>query len=241
MICIAIKSKNKIKTHFFKSVYGMMILIPLTTFSYISYEQHLHKTEGNEDSIKESFYKKPRQIRIPSSENIVLRLFKKAQTNKEQQLKRHTEKIISAKLIIPKQSKKRHMRGGEKVKHRSFKSKNKINIKEKENKPPTAKNTIQVKLSAYIAHCQEGCTGTTRTGVDVTQSIYYKGYRVIATDPSVIPLNSIVEVRIGGKTFKAIAIDTGGAIVGNKVDLLVVTEHDAINFGKQKGTISIIS
>lgn len=93
MICIAIKSKNKIKTHIFKSVYGMMILIPLTTFSYISYEQHLHKTEGNENSIKESFYKKPRQIRIPSSENIVLRLFKKAQTNKEQQLKRHTEKL----------------------------------------------------------------------------------------------------------------------------------------------------
>ncbi|WP_349909938.1 3D domain-containing protein [Bacillus sp. hwrm1] len=232
-------NKNKIKMNIFKSVYGMMILIPLTTFSYISYEQHLHKTEGNEDLIKESFYKKPRQIRIPSSENIVLRLFKKAQTNKEQQLKKHTEKIISAKLIKPKQSKKRHMRGGEKAKHRVFKSKNKIIIKG--NKPPAAKKTIQVKLSAYIAHCQEGCTGTTRTGVDVTQSIYYKGYRVIATDPSVIPLNSIVEISIGGETFKAIAIDTGGAIVGNKVDLLVATERDAINFGKQNGTISIIS
>ncbi|MEH2977895.1 3D domain-containing protein [Bacillus amyloliquefaciens] len=233
-------NKNKIKEHIFKSVYGMMILIPLATFSYISYEQHLHKTEGNEDSIKESFYKKSGQIRIPSSENIVLRLFKKAQTNKEQQLKRHTEKIISAKLIKPKQSKKRHMRGGEKAKHRVIENKNKI-IKEKENKPPAAKKTVQVKLSAYTAHCQEGCTGTTRTGVDVTQSIYYKGYRVIASDPSVIPLNSIVEVRIGGETFKAIAIDTGGAIVGNKVDLLVATERDAINFGKQSGTISIIS
>lgn len=232
-------NKNKIKTHIFRSVYGMMILIPLTTFSYISYEQHLHKTEGNEDSIKESFYKKPRQIRIPSSENIVLRLFKKAQTKKEQQLKRHVEKVVSAKLIKPKQSKKRHVKGGETAKHNVFKSKNKIN--KKENKLPAEKKTIQVKLSAYIAHCQEGCTGTTRTGVDVTQSIYYKGYRVIATDPSIIPLNSIVEVSIGGKTFKAIAIDTGGAIVGNKVDLLVATERDAINFGKQNGTISIIS
>lgn len=231
--------KNKIKTHVFRSIYGMMILIPLTTFSYISYEQHLHKTEGNEDSIKESFYKKPRQIRIPSSENIVLQLFKKAQTNKEQQLKRHIEKIVSAKLIKPKQSKKRHVKGGETTKHKYFESKNKIN--NEENKQPVVKKTIQVKLSAYIAHCQEGCTGTTRTGVDVTQSIYYKGYRVIATDPSVIPLNSIVEVRIGGRTFKAIAIDTGGAIVGNKVDLLVATERDAVNFGKQSGTISIIS
>lgn len=74
--------KNKIKTNILKSVYGMMILIPLTTFSYIGYEQHLHKTEGNKDLIKESFYKKPRQIRIPSSENIVLRLFKKLKRTK---------------------------------------------------------------------------------------------------------------------------------------------------------------
>ncbi|MFG3444540.1 3D domain-containing protein [Bacillus velezensis] len=233
--------KNKIKKHIFKSVYGMMILIPLTTFSYISYEQHLHKTEGNEDSIKESFYKKPRQIRIPSSENIVLRLFKKAQTDKEQQLKMHTEKITSAKLIKPRQSKKRHMKGGETGKYKVFKNKNKIVNHDKESESPVAKKNIQVKLSAYVAHCKEGCTGITRTGVDVTQSIYYKGYRVIATDPSVIPLNSIVEVKIDGKTFKAIAIDTGGAIVGNKVDLLVATEGDAINFGKQSGVISIIS
>ncbi|MCV2523114.1 3D domain-containing protein [Bacillus velezensis] len=239
MIRINIKNKNKIISYASKTKCAMMILIPLVTFSYISAEQHYLDTGNNKNSIKESFYKKPRQIRIPSSENIVLRLFKKAQTNKEQQLKKHTEKIISAKLIKPKQSKKRHMRGGEKAKHRVFKSKNKIIIKG--NKPPAAKKTIQVKLSAYIAHCQEGCTGTTRTGVDVTQSIYYKGYRVIATDPSVIPLNSIVEISIGGETFKAIAIDTGGAIVGNKVDLLVATERDAINFGKQNGTISIIS
>lgn len=80
--------KNKIKTHIFKSVYGMMILIPLTTFSYISYEQHLHKTEGNEDSIKESVYKKPRQIRIPSSENIVLRLFKKSSNEQRTTIKK---------------------------------------------------------------------------------------------------------------------------------------------------------
>ncbi|MGO5674726.1 3D domain-containing protein [Bacillus subtilis] len=219
----------------------MIILIPLATFSYINFEQHHLDTGNNHNSIKESFYKKPGQISIPSSENIVLRLFKKAQTNKEQQLKRHTEKIISAKLIKPKQSKKRHRKGGETVKHKLFKNKNKIYKHRKENKTPAAKKTIQVKLSAYIAHCQEGCTGTTRTGVDVTQSIYYKGYRVIATDPSVIPLNSIVEVRIGGNTFKAIAIDTGGAIIGNKVDLLVATERDAVNFGKQSGTISIIS
>lgn len=96
------------------------------------------------------------------------------------------------------------MKGGETAKYKYFGSKNKIN--NEENKQPVVKKTIQVKLSAYIAHCQEGCTGTTRTGVDVTQSIYYKGYRVIATDPSVIPLNSIVEVSIGGKRSKQLQL-----------------------------------
>nr|MDH3107015.1 3D domain-containing protein [Bacillus velezensis] len=76
--------------------------------------------------------------------------------------------------------------------------------------------------------------------MSLNQSIT-KGIVLLQPIPSVIPLNSIVEVSIGGKKFKAIAIDTGGAIVGNKVDLLVATERDAINFGKQNGTISIIS
>ena len=53
--------------------------------------------------------------------------------------------------------------------------------------------------------------------------------RTIAVDPEVIPLGS--EVMIDGKVY--IAEDTGGAIKGNKIDLFVGTEADAIQYGVQ--------
>ncbi|RPF51190.1 G5 and 3D domain-containing protein [Aquisalibacillus elongatus] len=82
----------------------------------------------------------------------------------------------------------------------------------------------------YTAFC-DGCTGSTATGVDVSNTIYYNGMRIIAVDPSVIPLDSIVEVKVGNNTFKAIAKDTGGAIKGKKIDILVDSKQEAWNWG----------
>ncbi|MED4854873.1 3D domain-containing protein [Bacillus atrophaeus] len=238
MICIVIKSENKIKTHIFKSVYGMMILIPLTTFSYISYEQHLHKTERNEDSIKESFYRKPKQINIPQPKNLVLNKFAEVVKDQKNNQEKRREDILNAAIIKPKPVKKKSIRkGGEdRNKNKQIKNKNKVMNGESDDV-----RILDIEFSAYVSNCSEGCTGRTKTGVDVTQSIFYKGYRVIATDPSVIPLNTVVLIKVGGSSFKAIASDTGGAIVGYKVDLLVSNKQDAINFGRQHGTVSILN
>ncbi|MGD1413424.1 3D domain-containing protein [Bacillus stercoris] len=216
----------------------MIILIPLATFSYINFEQHHLDTGNNHYSIKESFYGKPKLINIPQHKNLVLDKF--AEIVKEQKTKqeKRREDILNAAIIKPKPVKKKSIRkGGEdRNKNKQIKNKNKIiNIENDDVR------TLDIEFSAYVANCTEGCTGRTKTGVDVTQSIFYKGYRVIATDPSVIPLNSVVLIKVGGSSFKAIAIDTGGAIVGNKVDLLVSNEQDAINFGRQHGTVSIIN
>ncbi|MEK3832671.1 MULTISPECIES: 3D domain-containing protein [Bacillus] len=95
--------------------------------------------------------------------------------------------------------------------------------------------------SAYTAFCSEGCTGITKTGVDVSHSIYYEGARVIAVDPSVIALGSTVEVRLAdGSSFRAKAIDTGGAIKGARLDLLVANEADAVQFGRQSVELRVI-
>ncbi|MBU8785701.1 hypothetical protein KM903_04650 [Bacillus glycinifermentans] len=95
--------------------------------------------------------------------------------------------------------------------------------------------------SAYTAFCSEGCTGITKTGVDVSQSIYYEGARVIAVDPSVIALGSTVEVRLAdGSSFRAKAIDTGGAIKGARLDLLVASESDAVQFGRQSVELRVV-
>ena len=95
--------------------------------------------------------------------------------------------------------------------------------------------------TAYTAFCSEGCTGITKTGVDVSHSIYYEGARVIAVDPSVIALGSTVEVRLAdGSSFRAKAIDTGGAIKGARLDLLVANEADAVQFGRQSVELRVI-
>lgn len=92
----------------------------------------------------------------------------------------------------------------------------------------------------YGADCAD-CSGTTATGIDVSRSIYANGLRVIAVDPRVIPLGSIVRVEYAdGATFKAIAGDTGGAIKGRRIDILVASEDEAYRLGKQTVTVSII-
>lgn len=100
---------------------------------------------------------------------------------------------------------------------------------------------IQVGASFYTARC-EGCSGITRTGYDVRQTIYTpNGLRVIAVDPSVIPLKSIVRVTLeDGSTFKAQALDVGSAIKGDRIDVLVETREEAYRLGRQAATVEII-
>src|SRR5699024_8502909 len=71
-------------------------------------------------------------------------------------------------------------------------------------------NTLTVEATAYSATSMGGITAT---GMDLNEN---PGAKVIAVDPSVIPLGSKVHVEGYGE---AVAGDTGGAIKGNKIDL----------------------
>ncbi|MFC8958290.1 3D domain-containing protein [Bacillus subtilis] len=96
--------------------------------------------------------------------------------------------------------------------------------------------------SAYTADCPEGCSGTTATGIDVAGTIYHAGKRIIAVDPSVIALGSTVEIKqADGTTFEAMSLDTGGAIKGAKIDVLVADEADAVQFGRQSVQVRVIN
>jgi 3D (Asp-Asp-Asp) domain-containing protein len=100
--------------------------------------------------------------------------------------------------------------------------------------------TIQVTATAYTAFCDTGCTGVTATGLDVSNTIMHEGKRIIATDPKVIPLGTNVTLKLAdGKQIEAVAADTGGAIDGHRIDLLVGSKSDAVNFGKQKVEVEI--
>lgn len=128
----------------------------------------------------------------------------------------------------------------------SVKDEVKAQSNEKREKPshkheePSGWQTFEA--TAYTAYCAEGCTGTTATGLDVSHTIYHAGKRIIAVDPSVIALGSTVEVRqADGTTFEAVSQDTGGAIKGVKIDVLVANEADAVQFGRQSVQVRVIN
>lgn len=99
------------------------------------------------------------------------------------------------------------------------------------------KRTVYVTATAYTSFCKEGCIGKTATGVNVRKNVTYNGLRIIAVDPDVIPLHSIVKVYPKDRPpFYAYAMDTGGAIKGHKIDFLISVNNtdEAYNFGVQK-------
>jgi 3D (Asp-Asp-Asp) domain-containing protein len=93
---------------------------------------------------------------------------------------------------------------------------------------------ITVKATAYTASC-EGCSGITKTGINIKEN---PDKKVIAVDPSVIPLGSKVYVEGFGE---AIAADTGSAIKGNRIDVFIPSKQDAIDFGVKKLKVTILN
>lgn len=91
-------------------------------------------------------------------------------------------------------------------------------------------------VSWYGADCK-GCSGQTSTGIWVDKSIYYNGYGVAASDWSVIPPFSIIEVEGYGQY---IVLDKGGAIKGKKLDLLTTSEAKSMEHGRQHLKVKVL-
>ena len=98
-------------------------------------------------------------------------------------------------------------------------------------------SSFVMETTYYVSAC-EGCSGITAAGHDVRGTIYANGYRVVAVDPWVIPLGTVVYVETPYESFYAIAGDTGGNIVGNRLDILVGTHWEAINKGRHYVTVT---
>lgn len=96
--------------------------------------------------------------------------------------------------------------------------------------------TVQVEATAYTARCK-GCSGITRTGLDVRNSTP----AIIAVDPSVIPLKSRVRLWSDGEVIGVFtAEDTGGAIKGHRIDILAATYDEAMAWGRRDVTVEFL-
>lgn len=90
-----------------------------------------------------------------------------------------------------------------------------------------------VEATAYSPY-DAGMSGTTATGINIRNNPTMK---LIAVDPRIIPLGSKVWVEGYGV---AIAGDTGGAIKGHRIDILMPTKNDCFEFGRKTVKIRIL-
>lgn len=116
------------------------------------------------------------------------------------------------------------------------KTKSKSSAQETETNSSTSSSDEEIlymNATAFSAKCT-GCSGVTATGIDLNND---PNLKVIAVDPSVIPLGTKVWVEGYGN---AIAGDTGGAIKGNRIDVHVPTREDANRYGWKKVQVKIL-
>ncbi|WP_265324005.1 cell wall-binding protein EntB [Bacillus mycoides] len=106
------------------------------------------------------------------------------------------------------------------------------------NNTQSAKRELTVVATAYTADPSENGTYggrvLTAMGHDLTED---PNMRIIAVDPKVIPLGSKVWVEGYGE---AIAGDTGSAIKGNRIDVLMGSKSKAMNWGRQTVKVKIL-
>nr|HDU9003513.1 SH3 domain-containing protein [Bacillus cereus] len=125
------------------------------------------------------------------------------------------------------------------------KAREEAKAKEEERAKEASKNNIQsakreltVVATAYTADPSENGTYggrvLTAMGHDLTAN---PNMRIIAVDPKVIPLGSKVWVEGYGE---AIAGDTGSAIKGNRIDVLMGSKSKAMNWGRQTVKVKIL-
>lgn len=96
----------------------------------------------------------------------------------------------------------------------------------------TIKQVLNADLTAYTAGPESTGKAPGHPAYGITASgKYVKDQHTIATDPSVIPLGTKVYIEgIGIRT----AEDTGGAIIGNRIDVYMSDLSAAIQFGVKR-------
>ncbi len=95
--------------------------------------------------------------------------------------------------------------------------------------PTNYRRTLTMSASAYSAE-DPGNTAYTARG-----NLLRRGY--VSVDPDVIPLGT--KLYIEGYGY-AVADDTGGAIVGNRIDLAMDSHGEAINFGRRTVKVYVL-
>jgi 3D (Asp-Asp-Asp) domain-containing protein len=100
-------------------------------------------------------------------------------------------------------------------------------IKDKTDKDKTDESVLSFTATAYCLK------GKTASGVMVRQGI-------IAADPKILPIGSLVKLKAGSYSGTYVVADTGGRVRGRKIDLWLPKCSEAIRFGRRNVKLTVL-
>ena len=185
---------------------------------------------------------KAQEIAKSKEEAKAQEIVKAKEEAKAQEIAKSKEEAKAQEIVKAKEEAKAKeiARAKEEAKAREIeKAKEEAKAKEEsKNNTQSAKRELTVVATAYTADPSENGTYggrvLTAMGLDLTAN---PNMRIIAVDPKVIPLGSKVWVEGYGE---AIAGDTGSAIKGNRIDVLMGSKSTAMNWGRQTVKVKIL-
>nr|WP_266138985.1 cell wall-binding protein EntB [Bacillus wiedmannii]MCX3314693.1 cell wall-binding protein EntB [Bacillus wiedmannii] len=185
---------------------------------------------------------KVQEVVKPKEEVKVQEVVKPKEEEKAQEIAKAKEEEKAQEIAKAKEEAKAQeiARAKEEAKAREIaKAKEEAKAREEsKNNTQAAKRELTVVATAYTADPSENGTYggrvLTAMGHDLTAN---PNMRIIAVDPKVIPLGSKVWVEGYGE---AIAGDTGSAIKGNRIDVLMGSKSKAMNWGRQTVKVKIL-
>lgn len=182
-------------------------------------------TDVVEESVDFAIEKKNDSSLLKGKEKVVSE-GKKGKVERTYSIVKENGKVVSKKLAsekVIKKPKTKVVSVGTKV----------ITANVSRSTEPSSGKEFYVTATAYTPNCA-GCSGISAAGLNLRAN---PDMKVIAVDPNVIPLGTKVWVEGYGN---AVAADTGGAIKGNKIDVLVPTTSKAKSWGRKKVRIKVL-
>ncbi|MDX5971023.1 SH3 domain-containing protein [Bacillus cereus group sp. BfR-BA-00287] len=211
-------------------------------------EAKTQKITKAKETIKPKEEVKVQEVAKPKEEVKVQEVAKPKEEVKVQEVAKPKEEVKVQEVAKPKEEVKvqEEAKAKEEAKAREIakakeeaKAREALKAKEEsKNNAQSAKRELTVVATAYTADPSENGTYggrvLTAMGHDLTAN---PNMRIIAVDPKVIPLGSKVWVEGYGE---AIAGDTGSAIKGNRIDVLMGSKSKAMNWGRQTVKVKIL-
>ena len=97
-------------------------------------------------------------------------------------------------------------------------------------RPGAVKPQVIVKTFFATAYCLKGQTAS---GIPVRKGM-------IAADPRILPLGSVVRIQAGNYSGIYTVLDTGGAVRGQRIDVYLPTRAEAMRFGARRVKVEVL-